>query len=294
MTTSNMSKRNTKRTFQTNHSVKTSSGFTLIELLVVIAIISIISAILVPVFAQAREKARQTNCVSNLKQIGLGLAQYAQDYDECLVPVNVGGGAPVFNPNPSWRDPHGTISWRFIISTYIKSTNVFQCPDNPSAALSPYDTIDITPSYGASCIGCNTYGVACPEYADAAFISALPLSGANGPRGRYVSEIQFPSSTLVVVESAKANSDYTVNAEYFSHGTNPYPDGPLFAGHTEMSNYLFGDWHVKTLKPLATLSKADGGSGQVNMWRIDNQPFPNPVDAQYACANLIFAQNYYN
>src|SRR5690349_4121179 len=69
-------------------------GFTLIELLVVIAIIAILAAILFPVFAQAREKARQTTCLSNTKQMGLGLMMYAQDYDETMTPAYYYG-----NPN---------------------------------------------------------------------------------------------------------------------------------------------------------------------------------------------------
>ncbi len=67
-------------------------GFTLIELLVVIAIIAILAAILFPVFARAREKARQTSCLSNVKQLGLGFLMYAQDYDERLLPMSNSGG----------------------------------------------------------------------------------------------------------------------------------------------------------------------------------------------------------
>src|ERR671911_1054625 len=68
-------------------------GFTLIELLVVIAIIAILAAILFPVFAQAREKARQTSCLSNHRQIGTAAMMYVQDYDEMWVPYSLGGGA---------------------------------------------------------------------------------------------------------------------------------------------------------------------------------------------------------
>lgn len=89
----------------------TRRGFTLIELLVVIAIIAILAAILFPVFAKAREKARQSSCLSNMKQIGLGIMQYAQDYDEMY---------------PSHTN---TIAyWHTLISPYIKNTQIFECP----------------------------------------------------------------------------------------------------------------------------------------------------------------------
>ena len=104
-------------------------GFTLIELLVVIAIIAILAAILFPVFAKAREKARQAACTSNLKQIGLAALQYEQDYDEIAVPAEV-----------AWQDPVSSLyyaeGWPVILQPYTKSTGVFNCPD---ATTEPVD-----------------------------------------------------------------------------------------------------------------------------------------------------------
>lgn len=97
------------------------AGFTLIELLVVIAIISILAAILFPVFAQAREKARRTACTSNLKQIGLAFLQYEQDYDEVF---------PLVCESPTGPTPQN--SWTFTMQPYIKSTAILRCPDDDS------------------------------------------------------------------------------------------------------------------------------------------------------------------
>src|SRR5438046_5461859 len=94
-------------------------GFTLIELLVVIAIIAILAAILFPVFAQAREKARQTACLSNHRQVGTAAMMYAQDWDEKWVPYSVGDGA----------NQH---LWPALLQPYIKNTRVFIEPSNPS------------------------------------------------------------------------------------------------------------------------------------------------------------------
>jgi prepilin-type N-terminal cleavage/methylation domain-containing protein/prepilin-type processing-associated H-X9-DG protein len=98
-------------------------GFTLIELLVVIAIIAILAAILFPVFARAREKARQTSCLSNTKQIMLAILQYAQDYDEML-PYGQVDGAPVTYAIRSIYD--GTSA----LSPYIKNGQIGVCPSN--------------------------------------------------------------------------------------------------------------------------------------------------------------------
>jgi prepilin-type N-terminal cleavage/methylation domain-containing protein/prepilin-type processing-associated H-X9-DG protein len=92
-------------------------GFTLIELLVVIAIIAILAAILFPVFAKAREKARQSSCLSNNKQLGLAVMQYAQDFDERLPRT-------YFSP-PS---PPGNQHWAMVVAPYIKNVQVFDCP----------------------------------------------------------------------------------------------------------------------------------------------------------------------
>ena len=101
-------------------------GFTLIELLVVIAIIAILAAILFPVFARAREKARQSACLSNLKQIGLAFQMYAQDYDERV--------CHYFSRDHA--NNNARIYWNLLLQPYIKNTQVQHCPSRSGATLS--------------------------------------------------------------------------------------------------------------------------------------------------------------
>ena len=101
--------------------MRRTRGFTLIELLVVIAIIAILAAILFPVFARAREKARQTSCLSNVKQIGLGILMYAQDYDETMVRAIY---TAQFATGPS------NVYWMECIMPYIKNMQIFNCPSH--------------------------------------------------------------------------------------------------------------------------------------------------------------------
>ena len=97
---------------------RSSRGFTLIELLVVIAIVAILAAILFPVFARARENARRTSCISNMKQIGLAFLQYTQDYDEAY---------------PLSSYPTASVSWTVGAAPYMKSTQLFRCPSDSRA-----------------------------------------------------------------------------------------------------------------------------------------------------------------
>lgn len=110
-----------------------SQGFTLIELLVVIAIIAILAAILFPVFAQAREQARKTSCLSNVKQVELGILMYVQDYDESypMSPGGIDNPIPASGPAWAWFVWQG---WPLLVNPYAKSGQIFHCP----SAESPY------------------------------------------------------------------------------------------------------------------------------------------------------------
>ena len=121
---------------RTAHTANNRRGFTLIELLVVIAIIAILAAILFPVFAKAREKARQAACASNEKQIGLGILQYIQDNDEYF-PLSV---VATVSPPPAGM----TVGWADSIQPYIKSRQVFQCPDEPNPEVDVPQTAGYT------------------------------------------------------------------------------------------------------------------------------------------------------
>jgi len=109
-------------------------GFTLIELLVVIAIIAILAAILFPVFAKAREKARQASCQSNIKQCALAVHMYLQDYDENL-PMS--RSAEYSTGALAWR------GWEWGVGPYMKNTQMLRCPSAPT----------ITVAYGETCSG---------------------------------------------------------------------------------------------------------------------------------------------
>jgi prepilin-type N-terminal cleavage/methylation domain-containing protein/prepilin-type processing-associated H-X9-DG protein len=154
----------------------TRSAFTLIELLVVIAIIAILAAILFPVFAQARAKARQATCLSNENQIGLATMMYVQDYDETFYPHRFNcksGGSfaicpqyldgSIANSYKLANDPNSgsRLYWIFLLQPYMKSTQVFVCPNNPvyfTLTSGQDHTFNAPGAVGLDYGGQNSYG----------------------------------------------------------------------------------------------------------------------------------------
>ena len=221
-------------------------GFTLIELLVVIAIIAILAAILFPVFAQAREKARQTSCLSNVKQMGTGLMMYAQDYDESY-PINNTSIPRPFNADGSLSgDRHGV--WTKLLQPYLKNVQIFSCPSgtnkdirtivNQGEAFNAAGAIKV-PYQGA--YGANEYIVkAGPDNPDAFQMSPVSMAAIGKP-----AELWFVADCSYIITN-DARRVFHPNPMGAPWDSDDRVANPAFARHSGSgSNIVYGDGHAK-------------------------------------------------
>ena len=266
-------------------NTKRLSGFTLIELLVVIAIIAILAAILFPVFAQARQKARQTACLSNMKQIGLAVAQYTQDYDETY-PVNnqtfQGGSA-------GYQNIYTQITFVGLLNTYSKNLDIYICPNAPATDLNVCGNAVVLPGIGGTnavfCSGTSlgpatgqaikvpTRNIGGNEWIfNRAGILSAPPSTANVPLPIAESQVGAPASLPLIADSSFLlfnSAERIMVASY----NGPTPTGytaadtvnPAFARHAGGSNIVYGDGHAKW-SPQRGIGADPNRSGR---------PFPN-------------------
>jgi prepilin-type N-terminal cleavage/methylation domain-containing protein/prepilin-type processing-associated H-X9-DG protein len=226
-------------------------GFTLIELLVVIAIIAILAAILFPVFARAREKARQTSCMSNVKQLALGLMMYSQDYDEKWPFMTY---ADCFDTSSNTWKP-GAFPWTQTVQPYVKSTQIGVCPsDSQRACMAKiggssgnYDEIFIA-VFGRAPATADEASRMWP-WSYATNINLGPVYG-NATQAA----ISHPAQCLLLGDYGRGAYTYSVFYMSFGYGTNTgyNPDRWEAGGrHNEGRNYAFCDGHAKWLKDLS-------------------------------------------
>ena len=246
-------------------STSRKQGFTLIELLVVIAIIAILAAILFPVFQKVRENARRTSCLSNLKQVGLAVTQYYQDYDE---------------KGPNGWDPYGRCSgWAWEVYPYIKSTGAFACPDdtNGGKGVSSYGmNANLASRQNGSNVKGSAIGLAISQFASPANTVLLfeVQSAANSPYDVSLNDPNNPLADNSNGNNGQSASGYGVGNDYDPSGAGTqsvanaasyglkYATGylggwsshsALFAAalgrHTDGANYLMADQHAKFFRP---------------------------------------------
>ena len=224
-------------------------AFTLIELLVVIAIIALLAAILFPVFARARENARKSSCANNLKQIGLGLQQYAQDYDETLT-------RGWYGPDNGCSDATQRYKWQDAVFPYVKSEQLYNCPSHSTTARYRFRNACNYGSYPGN-------------------VSYWGQLNPGGPMLKSLPDIETPAETV-----------WATDGEWFETAwqdlaTDPdYPTSMTMAGgyqainnvrarHLESVNVVFVDGHVKSMSMARLFAKRGAApNDRLYLWTI--------------------------
>ncbi len=232
------------------------SAFTLIELLVVIAIIAILAAILFPVFAKAREKARQTSCLSNLKQLALSALMYVQDYDECF-------------PMSIYPSAIGVISFYHECMPYCKNGQIMECPSEKNALLLADMSTYLAAAGGLAAINIEGTGYMF-NYAVFEDGPNNPISLANHPVVG-LAEIPYPSETYMCGDGNLVGAD-DANVKIF--------DSPIVGRHNETANVSFVDGHAKAVKvrpsgvyAFSVHDVLTGGAATLQLWVIQGGPY---------------------
>jgi prepilin-type N-terminal cleavage/methylation domain-containing protein/prepilin-type processing-associated H-X9-DG protein len=234
---------------RSSRKASTRKAFTLIELLVVIAIIALLAAILFPVFSRARESARRSSCQSNLKQIGISILQYAQDYDERQIFDSVTPGVV------------GPSIWVTTLQPYIKSAQVWRCPSDTNATI---------PSVGNG----NSSYVINNMYTNMGGGNAGPTSSTiGGTRTVALAAIPSPATTIQVTDNKSDDESRMSTSNVGSYawegsiatGTSNGFDtmGHIGERHLETVNVLYCDGHVKaqkldSIREVVSVVAADG------------------------------------
>jgi len=246
--------------------IRESKGFTLIELLVLIAIIAILAAILFPVFVQAREKARQTTCLSNLKQLTLAWTMYAQDYSETA--------CPSYYYTDNWNLEHAwdfTINWSNnttsdgLLTPYTKNSQINGCPSF------------IIPAGQASGRPFTGYAY------NASYVGGDPYNGANAwPANNYpsfpakITQMQRPAETVILADSAcmvKTGNVWNLSGNNYLRAPNDpsaYGCGQVHFRHHSVANVAYADGHAKA---VGTICRAKPGHPDLGFLSEDDSAY---------------------
>jgi prepilin-type N-terminal cleavage/methylation domain-containing protein/prepilin-type processing-associated H-X9-DG protein len=257
-----------------SHPLKRKSAFTLIELLVVIAIIAILASILFPVFGRARENARRSSCQSNLKQLGIAMLQYNQDFDETFTPTYAGVNTSVSASTRSWPE---------ITQPYMKSIQILMCP---SESKLPGTSLALR-AYRAKIGGSTTGTQVAVHYGMNYYVGGEYDTGAPNNAPKRLADISNPSEVVLVADAGTRppwadsasstvpngappeNWELSISNEgsgapgpygywamvhaYSSIVDNSFVFGTVAARHMGTTNVLWVDGHVKAMQPASIM-----------------------------------------